>query len=72
MVRYSQWHMDAASNIYVRPYVQEANELAPTFARIFREMVILTESDKPLPRAAKGNVIRKVALDAYADAIEQA
>ena len=55
----------------IRPYIEQANEDAPTFARIFREMVLLTDPAKPpLPRATKGNIVRKHALEMYADAIE--
>ncbi|KAF7798286.1 hypothetical protein EIP86_009505 [Pleurotus ostreatoroseus] len=49
------------------PCIEQANAGAPAFARIFREMVILTEASRPLPRAAKGNVVRKLALDLYAE-----
>ncbi|KAF7798255.1 hypothetical protein EIP86_009472 [Pleurotus ostreatoroseus] len=53
------------------PYIEQANEDAPTFARIFREMVLFTDPAKPpLPRATKGNIVRKHALEMYADAIE--
>ena len=33
-------------------------------------MVILTEASRPLPRAAKGNVVRKLALDLYAEKVK--
>ncbi|THG96855.1 hypothetical protein EW026_g5054 [Hermanssonia centrifuga] len=51
-------------------YIDQANQKAPTFARIFREMVLICDPAKPLPRAAKGNVVRKHALELYAHAIE--
>ncbi|KAJ3528253.1 hypothetical protein NM688_g8022 [Phlebia brevispora] len=53
------------------PVVEEANELAPAFGRIFKEMIIITDPAKPLPRAAKSTVIRKMALAAYEKEIEQ-
>ena len=48
-----------------RPVIEEANQLAPTFARIFKETIVVTTPDRPLPRAGKGTVLRKVALSMY-------
>ena len=45
--------------------------MAPGFAKVFKEMIIVTDPAKPLPRAGKGTVIRKQALALYADEIEQ-
>ena len=50
--------------------MEEANRVAPTFARVFKEMIIVTDSKKPLPRAAKGTIIRHQALQLYAEEIE--
>ncbi|KAJ7782239.1 putative aminoadipate reductase [Mycena maculata] len=52
------------------PIVEEANQNAPAFSRIFKEMILFTSSDKPLPRAGKGTVLRKAALSLYAPEIE--
>ncbi|KAJ7153103.1 putative aminoadipate reductase [Mycena crocata] len=52
------------------PVVQKANATAPAFSRIFKEMIAFTSIGKPLPRAAKGTVQRKPALDLYAGEIE--
>ena len=54
-----------------RPIVEEANTMAPAFARIFKEMIIVTDPDKPLPRAGKGTIIRKQALTVYDKEIEK-
>lgn len=54
-----------------RPAVQEANAKAPAFARIFKEMILIADPAKPLPRAAKSTVIRRQALELYAGEIEQ-
>lgn len=54
-----------------RPTVAEANTNAPTFAKIFKEMVIFTDPAKPLPRTLKGTIMRKQALALYSDAIEE-
>ena len=48
-----------------RPVVEEANKMSPTFARLFKEMIIVTDPSKPLARAGKGTVIRKVSLSLY-------
>ena len=55
-----------------RPIVAEANTMAPTFAKIFKEMIVVTDPSKPLPRTAKGTVLRKPALALYAEEIEKA
>ncbi|EKM50221.1 uncharacterized protein PHACADRAFT_153694 [Phanerochaete carnosa HHB-10118-sp] len=47
------------------PVVEEANRAAPAFAKIFKEMVIITDPARPLPRAAKGTIVRKQALAVY-------
>ncbi|GJE88440.1 acetyl-CoA synthetase-like protein [Phanerochaete sordida] len=53
------------------PVVEEANSTAPAFAKIFKEMIIVTDPAKPLPRAGKGTIQRKAALAAYADEIDK-
>ncbi|TCD65176.1 putative NRPS-like protein biosynthetic cluster [Steccherinum ochraceum] len=51
--------------------VEEANKLAPSFARIFKEMIIVTDPSKPMPRAGKGTVQRKQTLKVYAKEVDQ-
>ncbi|KAJ7634662.1 hypothetical protein FB45DRAFT_669383, partial [Roridomyces roridus] len=46
--------------------IEEANAIAPAFSRIFKEMILFTSRDKPLPRSGKGSVMRKAALSLYA------
>ncbi|EKM52250.1 uncharacterized protein PHACADRAFT_211524 [Phanerochaete carnosa HHB-10118-sp] len=53
------------------PQIKEANELAPAFARIYKEMIIVTDPDKPLSRSGKGTPIRKQVLVAYSEEIEK-
>lgn len=48
-----------------RPVVEEANKTSPAFSRIFKEMIIVTKTDEPMRRAAKGTVLRKLTLNAY-------
>ncbi|GJE99727.1 acetyl-CoA synthetase-like protein [Phanerochaete sordida] len=50
--------------------VEEANAMAPAYAKIFKEMILVTDPDRPLPRAAKGTTIRKQALAVYKEKIE--
>jgi len=45
--------------------VDEANRPAPAFARLFKETVIFTDPTRPLPRAAKGTIVRKQAISLY-------
>ncbi|KAF8075758.1 putative aminoadipate reductase [Lyophyllum atratum] len=49
--------------------VEEANKAGPTFSRIFKEMILVAAKDKPLPRAGKGTVMRKAALNLYDEEI---
>ena len=48
-----------------RSTVEEANRSAPAFGKIFKEMIIVTDPARPLPRAAKGTIVRKQALALY-------
>ncbi|KAJ7828944.1 hypothetical protein B0H14DRAFT_3873194 [Mycena olivaceomarginata] len=54
----------------VWPVIEEANAIAPGFSRIFKEMILFTSPDKPLPRAGKGTVLRKAAISLYATEID--
>ncbi|KAF8971811.1 hypothetical protein BDZ97DRAFT_1913708 [Flammula alnicola] len=55
----------------VWPVVEEANKIAPAFSKVFKEMILISDRRKPLPRAAKGTVMRKLALNLYAEEIEE-
>ncbi|KAJ7246827.1 acetyl-CoA synthetase-like protein [Mycena haematopus] len=52
------------------PIIQEANDIAPAFSRIFKEMIIFTPAGKPLPRTGKGTVARKAALKIFSQEID--
>ncbi|EPQ57831.1 acetyl-CoA synthetase-like protein [Gloeophyllum trabeum ATCC 11539] len=52
------------------PSVEEANKEAPAFSRIFKEMILVTDPAKPMARAAKGTVMRKMTLGLYAEEID--
>ena len=49
----------------VRPVVEEANKDAPNFSRIFKEMILVTSTDKPMFRTGKWTVIKKATLELY-------
>ncbi|KAK7033979.1 hypothetical protein VNI00_012606 [Paramarasmius palmivorus] len=49
----------------VWPAVEAANAIAPAFSWIYKEMIITTSLDRPLPRTAKYTLIRKQALKMY-------
>ncbi|KAG6878054.1 putative NRPS-like protein biosynthetic cluster [Termitomyces sp. T159_Od127] len=51
--------------------IEEANKVAPAHSRIFKEMILITSKSKPLPRAGKGSIMRKLALKAYDVEIEK-
>ncbi|KAJ7072833.1 hypothetical protein C8F01DRAFT_972227, partial [Mycena amicta] len=52
------------------PIIEEANEIAPKFSRIFKEMILFSSTEKLLPRAGKGTVMREAALKEYAPEID--
>ncbi|KAJ7440958.1 putative aminoadipate reductase [Mycena latifolia] len=54
----------------VWPIIEEANEIAPAFSRIFKEMILFTSPNKPLPRTGKGTVMRNAAVNMYFEEIE--
>nr|F8P9P5.2 RecName: Full=Adenylate-forming reductase Nps11; AltName: Full=Benzoic acid reductase; AltName: Full=Nonribosomal peptide synthase-like enzyme 11; Short=NRPS-like [Serpula lacrymans var. lacrymans S7.9]ANX99775.1 benzoic acid reductase [Serpula lacrymans] len=55
----------AAFRNRIWPEVEEANKAAAAFSRIFKEMILITRPDKPLPRTGKGTVMRKAAVTIY-------
>ncbi|KAF7373859.1 General substrate transporter [Mycena sanguinolenta] len=52
------------------PIIEEANQVAPAFSRIFKEMIIFTAPEKPMPRTGKGTVMRKATLKVYSPEID--
>lgn len=52
------------------PTVQAANKEAPAYARIHKNMITFTSADMPMPRAGKGTVQRKMAMDLYAPELD--
>ncbi|KAH7928011.1 putative aminoadipate reductase [Leucogyrophana mollusca] len=54
----------------VWPDVEEANREAPSFSRIFKEMILVTHPNKPMLRAGKGTVMKKATVNLYKDEID--
>ncbi|KAF7378108.1 Acetyl-CoA synthetase-like protein [Mycena sanguinolenta] len=52
------------------PVVAEANAIAPAFAQIYKEMIVVTQPAKPMIRAPKGTVIKKPTIALYKQEIE--
>ncbi|KAI8946458.1 hypothetical protein F4801DRAFT_564632 [Xylaria longipes] len=51
--------------------IEEANNTAPKFGRVPKELVSFTFPDKPFARASKGTIQRRLSIDAYEDEIEE-
>lgn len=69
-VRSSILATHADSNVSTGPIIETANHASPAFARIFKDHVIITHRDRPLPVNPKGTVLRKLALQAYTSEID--
>ncbi|KAJ7210009.1 putative aminoadipate reductase [Mycena pura] len=54
----------------IRDVIEQANHFNPAFARIFPHMVMVTTTEKPLIRNAKGSLHRKTSLFAFEADIE--
>lgn len=50
--------------------MEQANANAPAFARIYKEMILVTHPEKPMLRAAKRTVRKKATIALYASEIE--
>jgi hypothetical protein len=61
----------AAFRNLVWPFIEEANKIAPAYSRIFKEMILIAPSNKPLPRVGKGTVARKAAIALYDNEINE-
>jgi hypothetical protein len=52
------------------PSVQAANEKSPSHGRIHRHMILFTSPGKPMLRAGKGTVQRRLTVELYAEEID--
>lgn len=53
------------------PHVQEANKVAPAFAKIPKSLILFTTREKPFIRAGKGVVQRQNNVKAYSKELDQ-
>lgn len=51
--------------------MEEANKASPAYSRLFKEMILVVDHNKPLPRVGKGTVAGKAALALYDAEIEK-
>lgn len=54
------------------PTIDDANKIAPRYAKIDRSRVLLADPERPFIRAPKGSIVRKLTTKAYAKDIEAA
>ncbi|KAF2127401.1 MFS general substrate transporter [Dothidotthia symphoricarpi CBS 119687] len=54
----------------LKPYVEQANRICPTYGRASLELLVVTAPDKPLLRAAKGTVQRAKCYALYNDELD--
>ncbi|KAG9088743.1 hypothetical protein FRC06_001865, partial [Ceratobasidium sp. 370] len=52
------------------PFIEQANRISPTHARLAKDTIIFTVRDRPIPRTPKGSVSRPGALKTYSVEIE--
>ncbi|KAJ7067512.1 putative nonribosomal peptide synthetase [Mycena amicta] len=45
--------------------VEEANAIAPAFAKLYKEMILVTHSERPMVRTSKGTVMKKATIALY-------
>lgn len=65
--------MRGTENVYFLLFglvIEGVNANVPIFSRIFKEMIIFTAPNKPLPHAGKGTVMRKASLTLYEEEIK--
>jgi long-subunit acyl-CoA synthetase (AMP-forming) len=62
-------HALAAFRNEIWDAVEAANRNSPAFARVYKEMILVTSPNKPLPRTGKGTVQKKAALKLYDEEI---
>lgn len=58
------------SLVQYRPAVEVANKVTPAFSKIFKEMILFTSRDKPLPQTPKFTIMKKAAWALYAKEID--
>jgi acyl-coenzyme A synthetase/AMP-(fatty) acid ligase len=49
----------------LRPFIEQANRVCPSYDRLSSDLVVITAPDRPLPRAAKGTIQRAQSYALY-------
>lgn len=52
------------------PVVEEANRKSPAYARVSKSHILFTSSEKPMSRAGKGTVQRRITVEKYSAEID--
>lgn len=52
------------------PVVEEANQISPAYARVSKSHILFTSSEKPMSRAGKGTVQRRLTIEKYSAEID--
>ena len=52
------------------PVIEKANEASPAHGRLSKSHILFTRSERPMLRAGKGTIQRRLTLNAYADEID--
>jgi hypothetical protein len=61
--------LEAVKQIW--PSVEEANKIAPGFAKIPKSLILFTRPEKPFLRSGKGNVQRQLIVKSYSKELDQ-
>jgi MFS family permease len=54
----------------LKPLIEQANRVCPPYGRLSTDMVVITNADRPLPRAAKGTVQRALSYTLYNEELD--
>ena len=56
---------------FCRPYVAQANAIAPTYSQVYKEMLLIASRDKPLEYTVKAVIARRPAMKQYKEEIDK-
>lgn len=60
-----------ANRRFYRPYVAQANAIAPTYSQVYKEMLLIASRDKPLEYTVKAVIARRPAMKQYKEEIDK-
>lgn len=55
----------------VWPSIEKANAMVPEHARVQKNLIVVATKDRPFPRAAKGTIVRSLAVGLYSEEIRE-